>query len=179
MLFRNTTHQLAAVCFFAQADPVWVIGALDRGFEDYGTVYKGHGGQDPALDPGATLIVEFANGVRALVCASKRTPRGPRIDLLGTRGRIEVGEQETRAWQSARDEGDLIPQPVSWTQGQSGTDLGERLVPGVAHLVRMVRYGEPANSPPRAARHVLEIILGALHSQAQGMAPVKLPLPRH
>ena len=178
MLFRNTTHQLAAVCYFAEADPVWVIGALDRGFEDYGTTYKGQGGRDPALDPGATLIVEFANGVRALVSASKRTPPGARIDLLGTRGRMVVGEQDTQAWQSAEDEGPLVPQPVTWAQGQSGADLGERLMAGVAHLVRMVRDAEPSNSPPRAARNVLEIILGALRSQAQGMAPVKLPLPR-
>jgi predicted dehydrogenase len=178
MLFRNTTHQLAAVCFFAAADPVWVIGALDRGFEDYGMLYKGQGGRDPALDPGATLIVEFDNGVRALVSASKRTPPGARIDLLGSRGRIVVGEQETQAWQSSEDEAELRPQPTTWTQGQSGSDLGERLRPGVAHLVQMVRHGGPSHSPPRAARNVLEIILGALRSQAQGMAPVRLPLPR-
>jgi hypothetical protein len=42
----------------------------------------------------------------------------------------------------------------------------------------MVRDGEPSNSPPRAARNVLEIILGACQSQAQGMVPVRLPLPR-
>lgn len=178
MLFRNTTHQLGGVCFFADSDPVWVIAALDRGFEDYGTVYKGEGGKNPALDPGATLIIEFANGVRALVSASKRTPPSARMDLMGSRGRIVVGERETQAWQSTEDEGEVHPQPVTWAQGQAGSDLGERLVPGVAHLVRMVRHGEPSNSPPRAARNVLEIIMGALRSQAQGMVPVKLPLPR-
>lgn len=178
MLFRNTTHQLGAVCFFADSDPLWVIAAFDRGFEDYGTVYKGQGGKDPALDPGATLIVEFANGVRALVSASKRTPPSSRMDLMGTRGRIVVGERETQAWQSAEDEGEVRPQPVTWAQGQHGASLGERLVPGVDHLIRMARYGEPCNSPPRAARNVLEIIMGALQSQAQGMVPVRLPLPR-
>ena len=45
--------------------------------------------------------------------------------------------------------------------------------------MKMVCYGEPANSDVRAALHVLEIVLGALHSQAQGMVPVTLPLPRH
>ncbi|HVG97729.1 MAG TPA: Gfo/Idh/MocA family oxidoreductase [Chloroflexota bacterium] len=178
MLFRNTTHQLGGVCFFAESDPVWVIAAFDQGFEDYGTVYKGHGGKDPALDPGATLIVEFANGVRALVSASKGTPPGPRLDLMGTRGRIVVGERATEAWQSAEDEGELQPLPVTWAQGHAGADLGERLIPGVDHLIRMVREGEPSNSSPRAARNVLEIILGACRSQAQGMVPVKLPLPR-
>jgi predicted dehydrogenase len=178
MLFRNTTHQLGGVCFFAESDPVWVIAAFDRGFEDYGTVYKGAGGKDPALDPGATLIVEFANGVRAIISASKRTPPGPRLDLMGTRGRIVVGERETEAWQSADDEGEVRRVPVTWAQGQSGADLGERLHSGVDHLIRMVRDGEPSNSPPRAARNVLEIILGACQSQAQGMVPVRLPLPR-
>lgn len=178
MLFRNTTHQLGGVCFFADSDPVWVIAAFDRGFEDYGTVYKGQGGKDPSLDPGATMIVEFANGVRAVVSASKRTPPGPRMDLMGTRGRIVVGERETEAWQSTEDEGELKRQPVAWAQGQSGGDLGERLIPGVDHLIRMVRDGEPSNSPPRAARNVLEIILAACQSQAEGMVPVRLPLPR-
>jgi predicted dehydrogenase len=125
-----------------------------------------------------TPVLVDHNGVRALVSASKGTPPGPRIDLIGTRRRIVVGERATEAWQSAEDEGELRPLPVTWAQGQSGADLGERLIPGVDHLIRMVRDGEPSSSPPRAARNVLEIILGACRSQAQGMVPVRLPLPR-
>ena len=64
MLFRNGTHLVDAVCYFAEADPVWVIAAHERGFEDYGIEYKGEGGKDPRLDPASTLIIEFENGIR-------------------------------------------------------------------------------------------------------------------
>jgi predicted dehydrogenase len=185
MLFRNSTHLVGSVCDYANADPVWVIAALDRGFESYGTVYKGEGGRDPMLDPGATLIVEFANGVRAVVVASKGTPAmGIEVDLLGTHGRIVVGDRETRAWQAEQAEGSLTPRDVPWTQGLLSSDLGDRLVTAVGQLVRMVRAQRagqplgPVSSPARDARNVLEILLGALQSQAQGMVPVQLPLPR-
>ena len=174
MLFRNETHLLGSVCFYAEAPPAWVFAALDEGFEDYGVEYKGEGGKEPALDPGATLVVHFANGVRALVMGSKRTPAmGVQLDLLGTRGRIIVGDSETRAWQSADEEGPLTPREVTWHQGISG-GLGQRLVPAVDHMIKVVRDGVPPDSPPRAARDVLEIIYGALRSQQQGMVPVKL-----
>ena len=185
MLFRNTTHLIGSVCFYAGADPLWVIAALDRGFEDYGVTYKGQGGKDPALDPGATLIVEFANGVRALVMASKGTPaNGVELDLLGTHGRIVVGDRETRYWRSEAEEGSPLPQEVPWPQGLPSGDLGARLVPAVDQLAGLVRGGpavagsEAGTSPARAGRRALEILLGALQSQAQGMVPVRLPLPR-
>src|SRR6266542_2655845 len=83
MLFRNTTHVLGAVCFYAESSPTWIFAALDAEFEHYGLEYKGEGGRDPALDPGATMVINFANGVRALVTASKRTPTlGVHLDLL-------------------------------------------------------------------------------------------------
>ncbi len=178
MLFRNATHLLGSVCFYAESSPTWVIAALDEGFEKYGLEYKGEGGKNPALDPGVTLIINFANGVRALVMGSKRTPAtGVQVDLLGTRGRITVGDAETRAWESAEEEGPLRPRAVTWRQGIDN-GLGKRLVPAVDHLIDMVRKNVPADSPPRAARDVLELMLGALRSQAEGMVPIRLPAPR-
>ena len=174
MLFRNHTHLLGSVCFFAEAAPTWVFAALDEGFEDYGLEYKGEGGKNPALDPGVTLVINFANGVRALVMGSKRTPAfGVQLDLLGTRGRIIVGDKGTRAWESAEEEGALTEREVTWRQGiDSG--LGPRLVPAVDQLIATIRDGVPPDSPPEAARDVLELMLAALKSQAEGMAPIKL-----
>ena len=91
MLFRNGTHTVDLISFFAEAQPVWVIAAHERGFEDYGTVYKGEGGKDPALDPGSTLIIEYANGVRAILNSAKMTPAFGEIDLQGPKGRIQAG----------------------------------------------------------------------------------------
>ena len=64
-----------------------------------------------------------------------------------------------------------------WRQSTDDT-LGKRLVPAVDHLIAMIRDGVPADSPPRAARDVLELMLGSLRSQAEGMVPIRLPLPR-
>ena len=174
MLFRNHTHLLGSICFFAESAPTWVIAALDEGFEDYGLEYKGEGGKIPALDPGVTLVINFANGVRALVMGSKRTPAfGVQVDLLGTRGRMIVGDKETRAWESTEEEGTLKEREVTWRQGIDG-NLGQRLVPAVDHLIATIRDGVPLDSPPEAARDVLELMLAALKSQAEGMAPIKL-----
>ena len=109
MLFRNTTHLIGSVCFYAGADPLWVIAALDRGFEDYGMIYKGEGGKDPALDPGATLIVEFANGVRALVMASKGTPARGRARPAGHPRADRRRRPGDGLWHSAEEEGELQP----------------------------------------------------------------------
>jgi len=178
MLFRNVTHLLGSVCFFAESAPTWVFAALDEEFENYGLEYKGEGGKNPALDPGVTLVINFANGVRALVMGSKKTPAlGVQVDLLGTRGRITVGDKETRAWESAEEEGALKTREVTWRQGIDGS-LGQRLVPAVEHLIAMVRDGVPADSPPQAARDVLELMLAALKSQADGMVPVRLRAAR-
>jgi predicted dehydrogenase len=188
MLFRNTTHLIGSVCCYAGADPIWVTAALDRGFEDYGVTYRGQGGHDPRLDPGATLMVEFSNGVRALVQASKGTPAMvPELHLFGTRGRILISDYELQAWQAEQDEGQLREQSVPWGSGiavRPRPELGDRLVYAVDQLSRMVHAreaGQPVergHSTARDARNVLEILLGALQSQARGLAPVRLPLPR-
>ncbi|NBT19124.1 MAG: hypothetical protein EBT00_10185, partial [Proteobacteria bacterium] len=141
---------------------------------DYGLEYRGEGGRDPGLDPGGTFVIHFSNGVRALVMASKGTPStGVQLDLLGTRGRIIVGDQETRAWTASEDEGTLAPAAVTWKQGTGG-DLGERLVPAVSHLVDLVTSGGRSLSPPEEARDVLMLIYGALQSQHSGMVPIRL-----
>ncbi len=120
------------------------------------------------------MLVHFENGVRALVMGSKRTPAfGVQLDLLGTRGRIIVGDSETRAWVCAEEEGVLKPREVTWRQGID-RDLGRRLVQAVEHLIAVVQDGVPSLSPPRVARDVLAILYGALRSQHEGMVPVQL-----
>jgi hypothetical protein len=106
---------------------------------------------------------------------------------MGTRGRIVVSDHELRAWQAAEDEGPLLERDVAWGQELPvlpRPDLGDRLVYAVDQLVRMVHAkeaGQPVergSSTARDARNVLEVLLGALQSQARGMVPVRLPLSR-
>lgn len=42
----------------------------------------------------------------------------------------------------------------------------------------MVREDAPSSSPPQRARDVMEIMFGALRSQAADNAKIRLPLPR-
>ena len=177
MLFRNGTHLVDAVCYFAEAEPVWVIAAHERGFEEYGLVYDGKGGRDPQYDPGSTIIVEFANGARALINSAKLTPLLFEFDLQGPDGRIVVSDQHCQVWTTDAVQGNLVP--VSSDAGPAFTDpFGAALLPAVEELAEMIEGKAESSSPPRRARHTLEIMLAALQSQARGNGRIDLPLPR-
>ena len=177
MLFRNGTHLVDAVCYFAEAEPVWVIAAHERGFEEYGLVYDGKGGRDPQYDPGSTIIVEFANGARALINSAKLTPQFFEFDLQGPDGRIVVSDQHCQVWTTDAAQGNLVP--VSSENGAAYPDpFGAALIPAVEELAEMIEGKAESSSPPRRARDTLEIMLAALHSQARGNARIDLPLPR-
>ena len=177
MLFRNGTHLVDAVCYFAEAEPVWVIAAHERGFEEYGLVYDGKGGRDPQHDPGSTIIVEFANGARALINSAKLTPQFFEFDLQGPDGRIVVSDQHSQVWTTDAAQGNLVP--VSSENGAAYPDpFGAALIPAVEELAEMIQGTAVSSSPPRRARDTLEIMLAALQSQARGNARIDLPLPR-
>src|SRR5439155_15778969 len=99
MLFRNGTHLVDTICFFAESDPQWVTAEFDDEFKDYGPRYAGDGGRDPKTDPGASAIVHFQNGVRAFVNASKGTMGNFELDLVGETGRIRIGSHAAEIWQ--------------------------------------------------------------------------------
>ncbi len=177
MLFRNGTHLVDAVCYFADSEPIWVIAAHERGFEDYGTKYKGEGGKDPMLDPGSTIIIEFANGVRGIVNSAKMTPAGLEFDLLGPSGRYRLNDSHCLAWKTSQPEG--TPEEAPAPQGASyGDFFGDSLILPVQELAQMIRNDVPSSSPPRRALNTLEILLAALVSQSRDSAKIYLPLPR-
>ncbi len=64
MMFRNGTHLIDMICFYAESGPEWVTAELETGFGDF-TEYKGDGGHDPAMDPDTAAYIRFQNGVRA------------------------------------------------------------------------------------------------------------------
>ena len=177
MLFRNGTHTVDLISFFAESRPVWVIAAHERGFEDYGTVYKGEGGKDPALDPGSTLIIEYENGVRAILNSAKMTPAFGEIDLQGPKGRIRLDDSSSARWLSDEVEGPLTLDPTFDHPGYPEF-FGDALVPAVRELAAMVTGDAVSSSPPQRGRDTLEIMLAALLSQDRGNTRVELPLPR-
>ena len=49
MLFRNGTHIIDMICYFADSEPEWVTAELESGYEDY-VEYRGDGGHDPVTE---------------------------------------------------------------------------------------------------------------------------------
>ena len=163
--------------FFANASPVWVIAAHEQGFEEYGPVYDGKGGSDPQYDPGSTIIIEYANGVRGIVNSAKLTPQIFEYDLQGPNGRYWLTDKHCTAWKTEQREGTPIQAPPP--EGRSYIDpFGANLIPAVQEMANMVLHDAPSSSPPHRARESLEIMLAALISQTNGSAKIELPLPR-
>ncbi|MGI8916391.1 MAG: hypothetical protein ACR2JY_21895 [Chloroflexota bacterium] len=96
-------EQVDMVCFFAEADPAWLVGELDDEQQAFGPRYAGDGGRDPATDPGGSAYIHFQNGVRAFVNASKHTMGNFEMDLVGETGRIRVGLNVAELWRPGPD----------------------------------------------------------------------------
>ena len=93
MMFRNGTHMIDMMCFFAEANPEWLVSEMEPGFEHF-TEYKGDGGHDPATDPYASAYIHFDNGVRAFYNCRKMAFNGSKFSLTCENGRIEISDQK-------------------------------------------------------------------------------------
>ncbi len=177
MLYRNHTHVIDLLSYFADAEPDWVMAELEPGFDGYGTAYRGDGGGDPATEPGANYYVGFTNGVRAYVTGMKDTIPEMRVDLNGPEGRLSLDFEGLRLTTVRSD--DLRTKPV--------VTRVERITPAwtvagiqaaVLDLIGELEAGRPTASPPETARHAVAITQAILESQAQGNRPVKVARPR-
>ncbi len=165
MMFRNGTHMIDMMCFFADANPAWLVGELEPGFEHF-TEYKGDGGHDPATDPFASAYIHFDNGVRAFYNCRKMAFNGSKFSLTCDNGRIEISDQtfevitqrDSRWWSHAE-----VPIDPYMATRQSGA---------VAELVHVLERGGALVSPGREARKTLQIMLGILDSHHAGNARV-------
>ena len=114
MLFRNGTHLIDAICYFADSDPEWVSAELEDGYDDYNE-YKGDGGHVPATEPSAHGYIHFANGVRGYYAGGpKTTLSGFRVEIVGTNGYILIS-----------DKGATLHQDDA-VETIDGTDMGHR-----------------------------------------------------
>jgi len=166
MLWRNHSHILDLISYFAEANPVWVVGELEAGFEDYGTRYHGDGGRDSALEPGANAFFAYDNGVRAFLSGMKRGVPVLSIELIGTSGSVFANDQlatlhqQTEAGTSATP---IVPR---------GTVAGMQAA--LLDLLTSLETGSTPQCPPTEARKAVAIIEGILASQAAGNSRVEI-----
>jgi predicted dehydrogenase len=164
MLWRNHSHVLDLICYFAESEPGWVVAELEPGFEDYGTVYRGDGGRDPDLEPSVNAYIAFANGVRGFLSGMKRSFAGVTVDLSGESGRIQVNDGGATlifATESGHAEQRIVAR-----HSRAGMHAA------AADLIHAVETGEPPQCPPEEARKTVALIQAILDSQAQGNARV-------
>jgi predicted dehydrogenase len=176
MLFRNGTHLLDMICYFAEAEPAWVVGELDDEQAGYGPRYAGDGGRDPATDPGGSAYLHFANGVRAFVNASKSTAPNFEVDLVGEQGQLRIGTHVAELWRL--DEAGR----ASLTALARPRTTRAYLVAAVDELIGLVERGGQGSSTGQDGRRVLSILLGILQSSAAGGRRVDFPVvdaPQH
>ena len=167
MLFRNGTHLIDGVCFFAESEPEWVFAELDDGFEDYFS-YRGDGGRSPEGDPGGSGYIHFRNGVRAFINGSKGQLREYRIEIIGETGRLEIGRNTVALW---HEEGQY-----EWLGPPS--HMKTDIPACIEELIRVMEKGGELISPGQEGKKVVEIIVGFLKSQERGNVRVDLPLPK-
>ncbi len=167
MLFRNGTHLVDAICYFADSPPEWVSAELEDGYEDY-SEYKGDGGHNPSTEPSAHGYIHFANSVRGYYAGGpKTTQSGFRLEIVGTNGYILISDKGATIYQGNSVE--PIEAPTWDVVG---------IPAGVQEIVKLVADGGEPVSPGSAGHKVVEIIIGFLTSQQHNNGKVKLPLPR-
>ena len=166
MLFRNGTHMLDAVMWFAGGRPQWVVADLEDGYEDYGE-YRGDGGHDPATEPSANALIRFDNGVRGVYQGDKQAQRRTEFIVSGTEGRIQIAEEN-----AFLDRGEQR-EPVAAPKWEF-----EGIEAGVRELVSVLDGEGELSCTGRDGLAVVEMMLACLQSQVRGNVRIPIPLER-
>jgi len=169
MLFRNGTHMVDVMTFFAEAGAKWLVAELEAGFDHF-TEYVGDGGHDPSTDPYASAYIHFENNVRGFYNAYKVNMPGSVFHLTCEDGRVEVSDRGVKVVRA--------PAHGEWAVTDILPDSfrHERQSAAVAELVDALENGTELTSSGREARKTLEIMLGILKSHHAGNVRVDMPL---
>ena len=175
MLFRNLSHFIDLAIHLAGQDPEWVIAELEHGTGNYGLKYAGEGGTDPALDPGASILIGFAEGVRAFVTGLKASLPDVSVQVLCRDGRVSIDGLSARITR--------VPRTTDGTPASVGGPAIHPLRPrftrtgmqaGLADLIDSAGRGEEPSGSARSARNTVAVIDAVLRSHAAGSTTVTL-----
>ena len=175
MLFRNLSHSLDLAVYLAGDQPSWVIAELEAGHEDYGLAYAGDGGRDPALDPGANVLIGFDGGARAFVAGLKASSPDKSVEVLCYGGRVVIDQLGARVAKTPRTN-DGTPGSVSAPTIESlrtaATVTGMQAA--VRDLISAHRECRQPTSSAFTAYHTVALLDAVLRSQASGNARVEV-----
>ncbi len=166
MLFRNGTHMLDAIMWFAGGRPQWVVAELEDGYEGYGE-YRGDGGHDPATEPSANALIRFDNGVRGVYHGDKQAQQRTEFTVSGTEGRLLIAGENAFLDRGERREPIAAPQ---WEV--------KEIQAGVHELVRVLDGEGELSCTGRDGLAVVEMMLACLQSQVRGNVRIPIPLER-
>lgn len=168
----NGTHFMDLARMLSGGNPVSVTATLDN-----------TGTPNPRgaefQDPGAMAVYHFDNGMRMVVDMFEDLGIPPRIEIVGSIGRILIDEVEGR-WEILARDGDDREKPVGqyWlplvpqTFEPAPLDMVQILEDGLKELL-----GEGAISCTGAdGLTTLEMVIGAHVSSRNGGVPIQLPL---
>ncbi|MBT5533843.1 Gfo/Idh/MocA family oxidoreductase [Candidatus Poribacteria bacterium] len=162
-LFRNGTHLIDAICWFAGGSPDWVFAHLEDGYEEY-DAYAGDGGHVPATEPAVSGYIHFDNAVRGFYTAgSKETASQFSLDIVGESGRLMIDDRAATLVRDGVEENIEAPEwPITG-------------IPAAAQeIVRLIAEGGEESSPGVEAHKAVQITMGFLESQQRGNARVDL-----
>lgn len=168
----NGTHFMDLARMLSGGDPVSVVATIDT-----------TGTPNPRgaefQDPGAMAIYHFDNGMRLVVDMFEDLGVPPRIEIVGSIGRILIDEVEGR-WEIVARAGDDRDQPVGqyWLPlvpthfEPVALDMVQILVDGLKELLG----GGPLSCSGADGLTTLEMVIGAHVSSRNGGIPIEFPL---
>ena len=172
MLFRNGTHLVDGLTFFAGTEPRWVTALLERGFESF-DIYRGDGGHDPASEPSASALIAFDGDIRATYTSYKTTFPATLLTVTCDHGRLELTNDHGVVRTSGADRrlSEVMIEPEHYVYTNQLAAIEEL-------VTALDGGGNSLVCSGTDARWTLEILLGILASQQAGHNRVDLPLPR-
>ena len=172
MLFRNGTHTLDTIRWFAGSKPEWLVAELEDGYEDY-SEYRGDGGHDPAAEPSANAYIHFANSVRGFYLGEKQASDRSHFTVTGTLGALVIEEHANPNDNVSFIEREGGREPVKAPEWPY-----EGIETGFHELVQVLDGSGQLSCPGRDALTVVEMTLACLKSQQEGNSKVTWPLVR-
>ena len=168
----NGTHFMDLARMLSDSDPISVTSTMDQAGTPNPRGAEFH-------DPGAVALYHFANGMRLVIDMYEDLGVPPRMEIVGSIGRILIDEMDSR-WEIITRQGADREQPVTsyWLPltpvpfVPEALDMVEMLITGMKELLG----GGDITCTGADGLASLEMVIGAHVSSGQGGAPVSLPL---